>query len=257
MEPGADPVDTVVQSLLRVHRGGPLADDAALEGLITSEAQAYAVQDRLLETIEGNAAGARHWKSGAPTRADAPKHAPLPSGRVRNTGADVSDLRLRHHWIEAEVALRIGREITPQQARQIAHEDASALIDGMCVSIELLDSRWRGARNAAPLLKQADLLMHGALVLGDFAPFEARAWGQQTCQVRIGSNDEKVYVGTLGIVDPAWVLPAWIRHATRNGAAIRAGTVVSTGTWCGVLEAPAGARVTVAFPGIGAATVQL
>lgn len=252
-----DSIDTIVQSLLRVHRGGPLADDQALQGLISSEAQAYAVQDRLLAALGDTAACPRHWKSGAPTRVDASKHAPLPSRGVRSTGASVNDLQLRHGLFEAEVALRIGREVTPNEALQIGVEDASALLDGMCVSIELLDSRWTSARTAAPLLKQADLLMHGALVLGDFVPFAARAWDQQACLVRIGEADAHPFRGTLGIVDPAWVLPAWMRHATRHGASIPKGTVVSTGTWCGVLQARAGEPVTVEFPGIGTATVQL
>ena len=35
-----------------------------------------------------------------------------------------------------------------------------------------------------------------------------------------------------------------------------AGTVVTTGTWCGVLHATAGDRVVVAFDGIGRAEVR-
>jgi 2-keto-4-pentenoate hydratase len=52
------------------------------------------------------------------------------------------------------------------------------------------------------------------------------------------------------------VLPGWLRHATRDGATLRAGTVVTTGSWCGVLFAHAGDRVTVTFDGVGIASVQ-
>lgn len=257
MAPDTDAIDTTVQHLLLAHQGGALADDQALQGLITTEDQAYAVQDRLLVALGEPAACPPHWKSGGPSRANALKHAPLPPKGVRTTGASVSDLHLHHGWFEAEVALRIGREVKANEAQRITLEDACALLDGMCVSIEILDSRWRGARKAAPLLKQADLLMHGALVLGAFVPFSPRAWDQQACHVRIGSADAQTFLGSLGIGDPAWVLPAWMRHATRHGASIPGGTVVSTGSWCGVLDAPAGERVAVEFPGIGTAAVRL
>jgi 2-keto-4-pentenoate hydratase len=59
------------------------------------------------------------------------------------------------------------------------------------------------------------------------------------------------------MADPAFVLPAWFRHATRSGARLRKGTVVTTGTWCGVLQAAAGDLVIAEFPGIGRASIQL
>jgi len=42
-------------------------------------------------------------------------------------------------------------------------------------------------------------------------------------------------IGTHSLRDPAWVLPQWLRHATRHGATLPAGTVVTTGTWAGVV----------------------
>ena len=46
-------------------------------------------------------------------------------------------------------------------------------------------------------------------------------------------------------------------HATRDGGVVCAGTVVTTGTWVGVLDAAAGERVRVEFDGIGEAEVLL
>ena len=57
--------------------------------------------------------------------------------------------------------------------------------------------------------------------------------------------------------DPTFVLPAWLRHATHDGGVLQAGTVVTTGTWCGLPMAAAGDRVVADFPGIGTAAVQL
>ena len=63
--------------------------------------------------------------------------------------------------------------------------------------------------------------------------------------------------GSHPLGDPAWLLAVWLQHATRHGETVPAGTVVTTGTWCGMLPAQAGERVQVNFEGIGAAEVHL
>ena len=126
----------------------------------------------------------------------------------------------------------------------------------MCVSIEIVDSRWAEGLDAPALAKLADLQSHGALVLSDWLPFEARDWAAQRCRVSIGTQPAVERRGTHALADPLFVLPAWLRHATRNGRTVPAGTVVTTGTWCG-LHAAAGDRVLAEFPGIGVAAVQL
>jgi 2-keto-4-pentenoate hydratase len=127
----------------------------------------------------------------------------------------------------------------------------------MTVSIEVVDSRWRQGREAAALLKLADLQSHGALVLGDWQPFAPRDWSRQACEVRIGDAPARKFEGTQSLGDPVWLLPIWLRHATRAGETVRKGTVVTTGTWCGLLEARQGDLVQVRFDGIGEATLQL
>ncbi|MBX3620399.1 MAG: fumarylacetoacetate hydrolase family protein [Rhizobacter sp.] len=252
-----DPIDAVLQSLLQARRSGAPADDRALAGRLVAVEQAYAVQDRLLAAL-GEAPGCpRHWKSGGPSRSDPMRHAPLPRAGVRPSGSSLIDLPLRHRWIEAEVALRMGRDVSANEVQLLTPAQAIALADAMCVSIEVLDSRWAGARTAEPLLKLADLLVHGALVLGEWVPLSPREWGTQECRVRLGGGDWQHFRGSLGVGDPAAVLPAWLRHATRHGDTVSRGTVVSCGSWCGVLEAQAGDQVLAEFPGIGAASLQL
>ncbi|MBL0419920.1 fumarylacetoacetate hydrolase family protein [Ramlibacter sp. AW1] len=251
-----EPIDTVALALARAWRGGPPADDHALQGRVTSLAQAYAVQERLLAQLGVPPEGPMHWKSGGPSRSEPMRHAPLPPAGVRACGAGLEGLHLRHRWIEAEVALRIGRDVGAEEARSLTVQQAGALVDRMCVSIELVDSRWQSGRDAPALLKVADLLVHGALVLGEFVPYAPGNWAAQECRVRLGDAPPRVFTGSLGVGDPAWVLPDWMRHVTRDGAPVRQGTVVSTGTWCGLLEAQPGERVLVEFPGIGAASVQ-
>jgi 2-keto-4-pentenoate hydratase len=160
--------------------------------------------------------------------------------------------------IEAEVALRLREPVDARRAATLDVAGARALVDAMCVSIEIVDSRWAEGLEAPALAKLADLQSHGALVLGPWVPFDAaRDWSAQPCRVRIGNEPARHFRGTHSMADPAFVLPAWLRHATREGAVVPAGAVVTTGTWCGLPMARAGDAVEVVFDGIGSAVVQL
>ena len=227
------------------------------ETLATAE-DAYAVQALVMHTLEGaNAPFPRHWKSGGPSRDATLTHAPLPSAGVRNSPADMRDLHFNLRLIEAEVALRLGQAVTPGLAATLTPETAAALVDAMTVSIEVVDSRWQDLPRVPALLKLADLQVHGALALGAWVPFVARDWAAQTCEVTVGAQAPQRFEGTHSLSDPAWLLPLWLRHATREGATVPAGTVVTTGTWCGMLKAQAGDVVTARFAGVGEAQVQL
>lgn len=254
--------DDVVNLLLDARRQGRAA---AAPALASSEA-AYAVQDGVARALGWfGAAPPRHWKSGGASRDSELAHSPLPSGGVWTSPADATGwpaadaglwpLSLR--GIEAEIALRLGRDVDAALAASLDVAGASALVDAMCVAIELVETRWREGLRAPALARLADLQSHGALVLGEWQPWTPRDWPQQRCLVKIGPAAEAWFRGSHALADPAFVLPAWLRHATRGGAVLPAGTVVTTGTWCGLMHAHGGDAVLVTFDGIGSAHVQL
>lgn len=251
-------VASVAAALLQARRQQQPVDAAPLEALLQSADEAYAVQ---AEVARGSGWFGedvpRHWKSGGPSRAAVLTHALLPPQHVLRSPADMRGIPFNVRWIEAEVALCLARDVSPAHAARLPPGPAGALVEAMAVSIEIVDSRWRQARSAAPLLKLADLQSHGALVLGAWTPYEARDWAAQRCEVRIGDGPPQTFTGTHSLADPAWLLPQWLQHVTRHGATVPQGTVVSTGTWCGLLEARPGDTVRVAFDGIGEAEVRL
>lgn len=251
----AEAQDLATARLLRARRdhrpqpAPPLADAAA----------AYAVQAQVARALDwfGDATP-RYWKSGGPSREAEIAHAPLPPAGVWPSGMQAGDWPFTLRGIEAEVALRLREPVDAARAAALDLDAARALVDTMCVAIEVVDSRWREGLQAPPLAKLADLSCHGALVLGPWTPFDAaRDWSAQICRVRIGGQASQVFKGSHSLADPAFVLPAWLRHATRDGAVLAAGSVVTTGTWCALLMAEAGDEVSVEFEGIGAARVQL
>jgi 2-keto-4-pentenoate hydratase len=230
---------------------------SAMQASIPDAAAAYAVQDGVAQSFGWFAdAPPRHWKSGGPSRDAVLTHAPLPPAGVWASPAHAGAWPFHFRGIEAEVALRLGRDVAPELVPSLDGPKAAALIDAMCVSIEIVDSRWAEGVAAPALAKLADLQLHGALVLGVWASFAARDWSAQTCQVRIGSQPVVERRGSHALADPTFVLPAWLRHATRTGHTVPAGTVVTTGTWVGLLHAAAGDLVTAEFDGIGQASVQ-
>ena len=171
-------------------------------------------------------------------------HAPLPPAGVWASPADARDWPFKLRGVEAEVALRLRGPVDADLARSLDLATARTLVDAMCVSIEIVDSRWVEGLQAPTWAKLADLQLHGALVLGAWVPFEpARDWSAQVCRVRLGEQPPREFRGTHSMADPAFVLMAWLRHATRQGAPVAAGTVVTTGTWCGILQARAGEQV--------------
>jgi 2-keto-4-pentenoate hydratase len=91
----------------------------------------------------------------------------------------------------------------------------------------------------------------------DWLPFVARDWMAQCCVVTISTQPSTVHRGSHALGDPDFALPAWLRHATRDGRTVPSSTVVTTGTSCGLPPAEADDRVVADLPGIGRASVQL
>lgn len=242
--------------LIDARRSHSAADAGGAHPLDADEA--YAVQDAVARSLGWFATEPPcYWKSGGPSRDTPMTHAALPPGGVWKSPALGSHWPFRIRGIEAEIALRIGTDVAQEQARELDPVTALQLIDAMCVSIEIVDSRWLDGLEAPPLAKLADLQSHGALVLGDWVPFHPQNWGQQRCRVQIGSGQQLEFCGSHPLRDPTYVLPAWLRHVTRHGGRVAAGTVVTTGTWIGILHARAGDLVHVEFPDIGVASVQM
>ncbi|MBC5782738.1 fumarylacetoacetate hydrolase family protein [Ramlibacter sp. USB13] len=247
----------LADALVRAHRESHTIAAAPFESALQDAEQAYQVQDAVARAMGWfDRPVPQHWKSGGPSRSATLTHAGLPPQHVWSSPADARGTHFNWRLIEAEVALRLGRDVAPGDAAAFNPAAAHQWLDGMCVSMEIVDSRWEN-RAATALLKLADLQSHGALVLGAWKPFSPRDWSQQACTVQVGDAAPQSFQGTHSLGDPAWLLPIWLRHVTRHGATVPKGTVVTTGTWCGMLEAKAGDRVKAVFEGIGEAEVQL
>ena len=229
---------------------------------VADEAQAYAVHDGLVAALGWQPAGQpQYWKSGGGSRQLPLTHAPLALAGVRfGTGLDFSDLQLHAAGVEAEIALRTGRDLCAADLVALTVGNAAGMvIDAMAVSIELVGSRWQQAFEAPALLRLADCQSHGGLALGEWLPYPAnnrpRDWAAQACTLTVNGCPAQLGTGSHPLGDPAWGLLPWLRHATRDGRTLPAGSVVTTGAWRAQLGLKPGDRALAHFDKLGSVEV--
>ena len=216
----------------------------------------YRIHDKLLAALAG---GTRidTWKV-SPPRADTPATAApvLPGKRVASP-AKVGVAAFRMIGIEAELAFRFGADLPPRTV-PYGDNDVLAAVDEICVAIELCDTRLTDWADAPPLWRLADLQSGAMLILGD-ARHDWRAidFAQQEAQLLINGEVRVRDRGSHPTVDPSRLLPAIAAHCARHGDGLRAGDVVTTGSWTGMTQAAAGDAIRVTFPGIGGAELLL
>lgn len=255
-------ISEIALALVQARKNHQPADASRFTDQLQSTADAYAVQETVFKTLLGaNASLAGAWKTGGPNRSSEQTHAALLPQGILKSGADMRDWPLNFRIVEIEIALRINQDVTPAAAATVSHDASKQLIDAMTVSIEIVDSRWQQAGASQALLKLADMQSHGTLVLGDWIAFtqadHLRDWTKQHCCVKIGDQPLASFVGTHTLQDPTYVLPAWLKYVTANGQTVPAGTIVTTGSWCGMPFAKKGDLIVAEFDGIGKTSVQL
>src|SRR5690606_10206759 len=178
MKIGLDVVQELAEILIEARRNRQQVKAGTLTCLPESVEDAYAVQARVAQRLGWfDAAMPQYWKSGGPGKDKPILHAPLPPQGVITSPAEASQVLLFSPGIEAEIALRLGEDVAPDTVEKLAPSDIGTLLDGMAVSIEIVDSRWAEGADAPALLRLADQQSHGALVLGEWQSYQRRDWG--------------------------------------------------------------------------------
>lgn len=237
--------DTVARALCLARRDGRRVPPALLQP--ADLAEAYAIQDATLAAI-GPIGG---WKVGARGPGEEPTCAPLPAEGLLPDGALLQGPTWRLRGIEVEVGFRLGVDL-PARAAPYTREDLARAMESVLPVIEVVESRladWLGAGSQAQL---ADLLSHGALVLGRRQPFEP-AWfdlRQVEAELRF---DDRIVAHTVGEhpSPDAGSLLAWLaNHCSARGVGLKAGQVVTSGSCTGLLFASEGTAVGVEIRGL-------
>jgi 2-keto-4-pentenoate hydratase len=225
--------------LLDARAGGALVDTAREAGPADLE-EVYRVQDLVLRALSG-AARPGAWKAIAPRPETGPAASPVPPAQVVSSPARLAAGR-ELLGVEAEIAFRLGADLEPEEA---------------LVAIELCETRLARWDSAPLLWKIADFQSNAALVVGT----GTRAWraidfSAQQVELTVSGSLVGQAVGAHPAKDPSRLLPWLVGHCAQRGG-LRAGDVVTTGSWVGIVPVALGDDVVARFPGIGEARLRL
>ena len=242
-------IHSLTARLLEARRSGT-AFAVAPEDVPDTEAAAYAVQHAVAATL-GPIGG---WKVGAGGPDASPTAAPLPASVIVAAPAQLPP-QYTDRLVEAEIAFRISRDLPPRDTAY-SREEVLAAIGSCHPVVEVVQWRIADWRPAPANLKLADALGHGGLVVGEAVP-DWRAIDFTGLQVTQEIAGEAPKHGTGNPGGDMIRLIAWLANegAVRAGG-LKAGQIVTCGSWTGITEAPAGALVTVTFTGLTPVTLS-
>ena len=211
--------------------------------------QAYLIQRGIMAEL-GDIGG---WKVGFNPATEVFTCAPLPrTGVLPSPAAIGPDCDMR--GIEAEIAVTMSADLPPRTA-PYTEAELRAAVESAHPAIEVLQTRYVDLSQVDPLSALADSLSHFALVVGPAMPH----WRNvdllhETVRVKVGGAEVKRRTANpAGAMLPLLV---WLANeGARWAGGLRAGQVVTTGSWTGADTVPAGQVAQVVFAHMGAAEV--
>ena len=200
------------------------------------------------------------WKI-SPRRPDAaPVAAPIPTRRT--SPATLRGAPGRLLGVEGEIAYRFDRDLPPR-ARPYSDSEVREAVGTAHVAIEVCATRFTDWAGAPVLWKLADLQSTAVLVIDEGMLGEGlRDWRtldytQLEAVLSIDGSERLRRRNAHPNGDPATLLVDLVAHACAHGDGIRAGDIVTTGSWIGLFEVNLPARVEVRFDGVGAVRLAL
>lgn len=213
-------------------------------------ADGHAIQDattRLLnETIGGWKVG--FDKSGEITRA------PIYKDVIFSSGVSIAQGRIPLRGIEAEIAFRFLRDM-PARATDYTRAEVEDAVECFA-AIELLNSRYAEPAKRSQLEKLADCITQGGLVCAaPRADWRSVDFSRLEIVLTVDGKDIVRNTGSHPSGDPVPPMVALV-NALKSTQPIKAGQVVTTGTWSGVNYVGPSSEVTAHFAGFAPATYR-
>ncbi|MFM0211648.1 2-keto-4-pentenoate hydratase [Paraburkholderia sediminicola] len=194
-------------------------------------AAAYVVQHDILSVLGAPIGG---WKIGAKSDSGLIQGAPLPANDLHAEGARLSREAFTPLGLELEIAFRFGRRFEPSTT-PYSEAEVHAGVGSFGATIEIVASRYADWPNVDKLAQLADLQNHGALIVGEFAPYrEDFPFVAPSARFSFEGRDVVETTPANPAGDPRRLLAWLVNHATSRGIAVTPDMVITTGSYTGM-----------------------
>jgi hypothetical protein len=222
-------VDAAVGRLIAARSGAPLPLGTVEPGDLD---EVFAVQEATVAAL----GGVGGWKVGAASPTAMPTFAPLPRAGIRS-GDEPWTSSAPWVAVEVEIAFRVARTIDADLADRL--DDRSALeeaFDAVMVAVEIVETRLADWPQASPLAKAADLLSHGALIVGPLSSLHGVTldFSSATARLEVDGRDPIETTAGNPAGDPLRLLKPLARHCAQRLLPLQRGQVVTTGSSTGM-----------------------
>jgi len=244
----ADVERTLVETFLKARREGRPAETAALTPP-PDAATAYRIQ-AAVASESGPVGGFKAGRGGP-----ALTMAPIRAATVRESGAAIPAAESRLRGVELELAFRLTAPPPPVDVPDFEDRLAAGVV--LLPALEIVESRMTVFETADPLLKLADNVGNGGVVLG--APVaDWRGLDLSRPNVRLAFAGETMREGPSAPPggDAFATLVELARLAKDFCGGLQEGHVVITGSLTGLLYAKEGDRIRGEIAGVGVVEAQ-
>ena len=213
---------------------------------------ALAIQQRVLELLGEKIGG---WKCGVPNAKTGPIVAPIPASAIlRSSPCAVPGAK---GLIEPEIAFVMAHDLPPRLTPYSDAEIRAAIGEARMV-LELITTRYADKASATLPEILADAFNNHGLLIGPVLP-NVLDKPLETLPVRITTASatlfDKVHPHPSG--HPMKAISWLVGFLNERGQGVKAGDVVTTGSYAGIVEAPLGVPIHVELTGLGSLETAL
>jgi 2-keto-4-pentenoate hydratase len=217
-------------------------------------AAAYLTQQEILR-LRGVEAGG--WKIGSKSHTGPIQGSPLPRDCLFPPASRFDLAAYAPVGLELEIAFRFNRAFSPRD-QAYSDDEVMAGIGEMAATIEIVSSRYAAWPRIEPLAQLADLLNHGALVVGEFVPYQAD-FPFTHPELELTLNGDSIVPTAIAnpAGDPRRLLPWLVNHHTLQGLTLPEDFVITTGSFTGMFFAEGPGELRGQIQGLPAVSLSL
>ena len=181
---------------------------------------------------------------------------PIPAHLVYPSGARVKWRELLRPVVEAEIGMRLGRDL-PARAAPYTRDEVAAAVATLHPGIEIPESRLADDHPHGALGMVADLGYAGRYVFGDGIA-DWPSLPREAFAVRLLLNGREIaHSGAKAFGHPLDGVLWLANHRSRLGDGLRAGAIVSTGSLTGIQWTQEGDEAVADYGALGTVRVHL